>query len=569
MKTCAGSWFLQLAPPLAVALGFAGCDAAGAPTTLDGPRIVTAAVGTCAPNENRDRQFPSGSDRVVLELTGGAIPPAEPFIAVAPKESETNAGEVVISGVAPGEGMTMRVVACAGGDAVWAGETRGVTVTEHTKSFPSVFLTPVGGFACTGTVGGGDGALSEPRGFAALAADGESAWAIGGFSAYSVASGATATATIDRYDRLTGEVAAAGGLVGPRAMALAQRLGDGRIRVVGGVRRAAFGEAGRPAIYATAADAAATASEIYDPSTGLSVVDEATPLPALPALAALGNGAAVAVGGVEAGGVGNPDTYSNNITRFGAAGADSGTLPGPPRLGATVVAISDDVALIWGGNVDGDVGNVGVLVDTGAPLGDGFTVLDASGVTTVPVFAAGARLDDEGGVVRVLIAGGSAVAAGPQFVRDVATPRLELVSVDVTGATAAVAPVALGGLDDAFSRAAASLVRLAGGELVWFGGYTAFTSNPICGAMADCVQTAAVRFAIGGGAAPEAVERSPRLDLSVGPLGAAAIPLGDGSWLMTGGLATVTGSSLDTRPALLRYEAFERDLCEGSVLPPD
>lgn len=568
MKTRKSPWLIHLATPLAIALGLTACDDVGDAPAVEGPQIITAAVGTCAPNENRDRQFPSGSDRIVLELTGGDIPAGEPLVAVAPKESETVNGEVVITGVPPGEGMTMRVVACAGAEAVWAGQTGGVAVAANTKSFPPVFLTPVAGFACTGTVGGGDGALSEPRAFAALASDGETAWAIGGFSAYTLASGATATGTIDRYDRLKSEVVPAGGLVGPRAMALAQRLADGRIKVIGGVRSATFGEAGRPAIYATAADAAASASEIYDPATGLSAVDEATPLPALPALAELDDGAVLAVGGVEAGGVGNADAYSANVTRFSASGAESGTLPGAGRYGATVVGISGETALIWGGNVDGDVANVGVLVDTGGPLAGAFTVLDATGVTEVPTFAAGARLDGAAGVVRVLIAGGSAVAPGPQFARDVAAPRLQVVTVDIAAATASVASVELGPLADAFSRAAGSLARLAGGEMAWFGGYTAFTSDPICGAAPDCIQTASVRFLVDGDDdAPAAVERSPRLDLSVGPLGAMAVPLGDGSWLMTGGLATVTGSSLDARPALLRYDAFESDLCGAHPLP--
>lgn len=537
---------------------------------LAGATLHVAALGDCASNENRDRQFPSGADRVVLELTGGAIPAGDPLVLTALASDATAAGEVVVPGVPPGEGMRLRVVACGGAATRWAGEVGGVDVVESQKTFPVVFLTPVGGIACTGNAESPAAARdpSEARAFAALVAGEDHAWVLGGAGSYSPqAVTATATATIDRYDRLTGEFTGAGGLKSPRAMALAVRQGDGRIKVYGGTTRVVIASTGKPALWATRDDAPSSASEIYDPSTGFSQVDEAQPLPALPALAATEAGVVLAVGGVEQGSVGNePDAVSKNVTRFGGDGPTSAVLPEAARIGATVVPLGDRF-LVWGGNADGDVAHAGVLVAASGPLASGVTALTVSGLGAVPVFAAGARLPDgAGGEVRVLVAGGGTIQAGGVFPRDIAAPgRLQVVTVDVGGATAVVTDIDISGagLGAAFQRSAAGLMAVDGGTFWLFGGYTAFVPLELCGVgRSDCLPSSTLRFAVADlESAPQATAVGGPLDLSVGPLGAGAVALGDGAILVTAGVETITQAALGKKAALVRFGAFERDLC--------
>ena len=554
---------IVLSAALALALG--ACAQEPSDTSSGGLTLTTAAIGDCTSNENKDRQFPSGSDRVVLELSGGTL--AEPFVATAAKDSETAAGEVIVTAVPPGEGMTLRVVACSGASTVWAGETHGVDIFENLKSFPSVFLTPNGEVACTGTAVSADRAarLSEPRAFAALAADADFAYVIGGFNKYSVSTGAEASLGVDRYDRVASEFSAGGGLKAKRGMAYAQLLSDGRVRVFGGATKLKVAQGGtaKPALYASAADTPSSASEIFDPSTGVSTVEEVATLPALPAGVTIGD-IALAIGGVEDGGVGNGEQFSGNVTRFAAAGASSATLSAP-RFGATAVALTDTLVLVWGGNVDGDPAHNGVLIDAaGALTAAAFTDLTVTGATSVPIFASGALVGkDLSGRYQVVIAGGNVINAGPTFPRDVASARLDVLTIDVGTGSVNVTPVTLGDLAGSFTRAAGSLSTLSDGSLVWFGGFTAFQSNPICGSGNDCIQSGVVQITVDGlGSASQTVtELTPRLELSVGPLGARAVPLGDGSWLFTGGIETITQTTLATDASLVRYGAFARDLC--------
>jgi len=557
---------VAIALSAACALAFGACaQDLAAPSDGEGLSLHTAAIGSCGDTENRDRQFPSDSDRVVLELSGGTY--TEPFVATAAKETETAAGEVIVTSVPLGEGMTLRVVACDGAETVWAGETHGVDIYESLKSFPSVFLTPPGTVACTGTAVSADKAthLSEPRAFAALAADADYAYVIGGFNSYAVSSGATASMSIDRYDRVASEFSAGGGLKAERGMAHAHVLSDGWVRVFGGTTELLVAQGGtsKPALYAPASAAPSSASEIYDPSTGVSTVEEVAALPALPAGVVLGD-MALAVGGVAEGGVGNSDQFSTNVTRFSAAGASSANMS-VGRFGATVVALTDTVVLVWGGNADGDPASNGVLIDAGADLVPAaFADLTVSGATDVPIFASGAMVGkDLSGRYQVVIAGGNVINAGPLFPRDVAAARLDVLTVDVGTGAVTVTPVTLGELAGTFTRAAATLAVQADGTLLWYGGFTAFQSNPICGSGNDCIQSGILRFGVEGlGSANLTVtEVTPRLELSVGPLGARAVDLHDGSWLFTGGIETITQTTLAEDASLVRYDAFSRDLC--------
>ena len=547
------------ATSLALSLSVGACAEEGAAPAPGGLELRMAEIGTCKGTENGDRKFPTGSDRVVLELSGGDL--AEPWVGVAAKDAATAAAEVVLSQVPPGTGMTLKVVACSGASTAWAGETHGVDVIAHAKTFPPVFLTPTGAMSCTGTP-------SSARVFAALAADDERAWLLGGFSSYSVTEGAVATDSVDRYVRIDGAFASAGTLKAKRGFAQAQVLADGRVRVFGGAAKVRVAQAGKPALYASAADAPASASEIFDPAKGTSEVEEAVKLPALPSVAVAGE-VGIAVGGVESGLTAGSEQYSKVVARFTPNGSDRAELPGAARFGATVVPLDERVALVWGGNVDALPANVGLLVETSGALDGAITELAVTGAAAVPLFASGALVGkDAAGRFQVLVAGGNVINAGPAFPRDVAAARLDLVVVDVAAGTAAVTAVALDALAPDFTRAAGSLYGLGGGEFLWFGGYTAFQSNPICSGSNDCLQTGVLRFKVTGlTGTPGAVGLDPELELSVGPLGARAVPLGDGSWLMTGGVETITQTTLDDAAALVRYSGFDRDLCAELPLP--
>ena len=190
-----------------------------------------------------------------------------------------------------------------------------------------------------------------------------------------------------------------------------------------------------------------------------------------------------------------------------------------------------------------------------------------NGLASVPIFAAGARLSDgAGGTARVLVAGGGTIQSDGSFLpRDVEAARLQVVVIDATLGTATVTDVDTGaaGLGTAFQRGAARLMPLGGDNFWLYGGYTAFVPKDICGGTgSDCLPAKTVRFAMTGiDTAPTATPVGNTLELSVGPLGAGALPLGDGAILVTSGIATITQSSLGKAAALVRFAAFERDLC--------
>ncbi|MFO0751139.1 MAG: hypothetical protein U1F43_36525 [Myxococcota bacterium] len=234
------------------------CSACAQPAEdAGGLRLAFAGLGTCAPSGNHDGQFPSNADRVVIELTGGAL--TDPLRTQAAASSATAEGEVIFPEIPIGTGYTLRAAACSGSTTRWAGQTSGVDVEEFEKSFPSVFLTPVDVLTCAGnaTSTAAQSQLSEARAFAALATSGDAAYALGGGKKFTIAPGnlvLDGTQSVDRYDATTGEVSAFGSLSSVRVGAVARTLNDGRIRVVGGAAKVKIAAAGKPGIWADPAD---------------------------------------------------------------------------------------------------------------------------------------------------------------------------------------------------------------------------------------------------------------------------------------------------------------------------
>jgi len=527
-----------------------------------------AGLGTCAPSGNEDGQFPSDADRVVIEVSGAAL--TTPFTAQALAADATSEGQIVFPDIPVGNQYRLRAVACDGTTTRWAGETNGVNVGEFSKTFPSIFLTPIDRVTCTGNARSGISArqLSEPRAFAALAASGEVAYALGGGTSYTVADRKlVATQTIDRYDLTSGEVSAVGAtLSGPRLGALARALADGRIRVVGGTRELLFGAPGKPGIYAASTAIVSTGTELFDPTTGTVETEVAMPLAPLASMAVLPSGAIVALGGsgTQDGG------YSDELAILEGQGNDRAPAPGGSRFAATLVALGNDDVLALGGNVDADLAHAALLIDAAADADGAATPLTVTGLTAVPYAASGALLSASGGVARVLIVGGGTIATGPSFgASSITTPRAIVVTVDITAQTASAVNVDLGDVTaNPMTRAFGSLLALPDGDLIYFGGYTAFTSVPsVCSTPNDCVQTGLAHFRITDpGGSPVAGKVGNALDLSVGPLGSAAVPLSDGAWLMTGGLESIASTTLGQAAALIRFTGFQPDLC--SSVPP-
>ncbi len=552
---------------VASALAVGACEGGGEPRGAEGLSVTTAALAPCVDNENGNRTFPSGADRVVTRITGGEIPADQPIVTSFSQEQGAS-GSVVITNVPPGQGMRLEVVGCQGAEVVWAGRSEGLSVTAHMKSFPDVFLTPVGEMACVGraTTPEAQRRSSVARAFAAESPTADGALLLGGFTQFDPQTkAAPATATVERYDLEDSAFTVAGDLTGPRGGALARPLANGSVLVAGGTKALAVALAPNgalqrayPMIWSLPADRPDCGFEAFDPETGTASCLSTAVLPALPTMAAYGVEGVVAVGGVVADPADPRGVPTTQVTtRSGAAEATFDMAHA--RFGATVVALGADRALVFGGNADGDPAHAAELLDLSAGTA---SALDVSGLTAIPVLAAGTYLGtDASGRHRVLVAGGGDVRTTfPQYVGTVATPRLDLLTVDTTAGTVGVSPVDAGGDAALFQRAAARLQPLPSGGLWLLGGITSFTkTEAICGDAPDCLPADTLTFTVDEAGTFTAVRD---LDLSVGPMGSTPVGLTDGSWLVAGGFTTVSAAAaLDRGANLVRFAPLAPELC--------
>ncbi len=544
----------------AAGVSMPGCDRADTDTgTGDGLTVRLAALAPgCKPNENQDGRFPSDADSVALELSGGTL--SSPVTFFASRDEASDDGRVIVTGVPPGENMTLRIAACQAGGATWAGRVDAVDVRAHEKSFPAVFLTPVDQLACVGGAASQEEqtAISGGSAFAATVGDASGALIIGGLNTYTVATkSAVARAGVDRYTRATGEFSTAGSLLQPRALATAQQLSNGQVRVFGGVTRLAFAEIGKPALSATAADAPEKASELFDPTTGTSSVEFDVQIAAAPSVVAGPNDLTVAVGGIGVGDVASDSVWvadANGLTTLSTSVA---------RVGSTVVMLDDRNALIIGGNVDAELSRVAAVVAIGADINDTqVNSLIADGFTDVPLFASATLLEpDAAGLPRVLLAGGNVINAGPAFPRDVAGARLGVVTVDLLNQRASFAPLEVANGDEPLLRRAAGQLTQVGDSVWWHGGYTAFTSSAPCDiASSQCFQSDLVSLSIAG-TPPVATLETRSLDGGFGTLGMGLADLGDGAWLVHEGMGSITDSAIGRQGLLYRVRGSGDSLC--------
>ena len=533
----------------------AACDG-GADDAKGGLQITTAALvhADCS-MENDDGVFPSDADRVVIRVTGGAIEAAEPVVASLMAGDLNAAGAGVVDEIPAGSGMTVEVVACEGSTPSWAGITHGVEVTAARETNVDVFLTPTDEVACVGTTS--VKTLVHGHAFAAAWGDGEAAFVAGGFSDYS--SGQLrldATDEVESYVRSDSRFIAGTALSSPRAMALTQPLPDGRARLVGGTTRLLLQSGGRP--LDVGADAApATAFEVYDPAKGTSEGVGAA-LAALPAAAALGDGSVIAAGGMSVSGEPVPVAWRLPADGADATAIEALTLP-EPRFGATVIAAGPaSAALIWGGLATYDAAAVALWVDASGDTAS-VTPLTGTAETGISVFASGAWLgvNDADRHVFVVV-GGTDLDDAVGYTLVASTPRLERITIDADAGT--FTSESLGDTDLRWQRALPALEAV--GDALWtVGGVAAFSGHDACDGAAPCFPGTLPLVALGvdGGVGVDTLGQ----DLPLGALGAVPVGLGDGSWLIVGGLSGIaSGDEVERDAVLIRFGATTESLCD-------
>ncbi|MEZ4268820.1 MAG: hypothetical protein R3F39_20895 [Myxococcota bacterium] len=553
---------------LSAALAAACADAA---PSGGGLVLSTASLAPCVPNENGDFRFPSNADRVVVRATGGHIPGDAPIVGIFASDDAASQEQAVLEDVPAGEGVVIEVVACKGATPTWGGITRGLEVLAGNRNTADVFLTPVDAAACVGGKGvlEGDRQMKAGHAFAATAFDGDFAYALGGFDAYDLAKKELrATTSVDRYSRNQSRFAALARLQERRAMGAAQIISnDGTIRIIGGVRAVTLNTGGdRPPIFPSQDSAPSSGIEVYDPATGNPVAGPDSTLPALPALGSAPDGTVVAVGGVD-GTAGGTPTYATGVTVFGATGSiKSFGLPAG-RYGATVLPTDDGHALVYGGTASGDPAGAAAWLDLGASSA---TQLTGTVVGGVPFMAGGLFIGDDAAGWHFLVLGGSDIMGGAgatQFTAGATTPRAILVTVAPSGAAVTTRDLLDGSplAGDLFRRVAPLVVDLGELGIMLGGGLTSLTSDPACpgAGVKDCLPQKLARLALASPTGALSVTGTPA-ESPVAALGAGLLALGDGSWLLSGGIETLAAETraIDLHAGLLRFGVDDPGMCQ-------
>ena len=534
--------------------------ACAAPETDDVQvNLVTAALsGSCEWNSNNNGSFPAGADAVVIRLTGGEL--TEPFIK---RIANDDTSVHVVTGITPGDDMTLEVVGCAGSDALWAGLTLNVNVRKQEKSFPPVFLTPLGSQTVCVSEDPALGTLTHAFG-AGVRID-DQVFVIGGANSYNPSGrNAFAGKQVSAYNRYTGLIAPTAktaSLIDSRLMAHAWATDDGQIRLAGGASELKFRADNNFDLWTPGTAAPACAIERYDPTNDTSTCETQATVPAGASVARLANDTIVLVGGVNPG-----DEPSKALWVFAKSGHQEHTMP-EARVGATVVPLNDTHILVWGGNTSGGAAKTGLIVNvtngTMAPA-------DVGGYSAVPIWAAGApggSVSDD--IHRVIIAGGTELTSSTDDIHAAlppAGPRLDLLTVVLSTSTVTVTPIDAGAdSTQRFTRAGGSLVALADGSLWFLGGIALFTKYlEVCPDDSNrCFPTTMTRFEVdyssGSPVFSDLTGASP--SLSVGALGAIPVDLGDGSQMILAGFTELSSTGLGVGGELVRYDSASAALC--------
>ena len=524
----------------------------------EGLRIRTAAAASCEQHGNNNNAFPVGADSFVVRLSGAGLD--EPFIERVTKDGD---GPYVLTGVPPAENLVMDLVACNGSTALSAGRTEGVTILEHQKSFPPIFLTPVGGQ--TACVDADTDAQALSHAFGSALRIGDTVFVLGGLGEYALEQSVGVGKASDRvshYARLLGtRSASTGTLISARAMATSYVTSDSKIRLIGGAKTINLNTPNFD-LWPAGGSAPDCGIELWDPQSGASTCEYNNSLPAGGSGAVLGADLAVYVGGVDAGG------------EFGVAsdkayviqGSDVVELTMPQaRVGATVTRLSATEALIWGGNFDADAANAGLLLDTSAGT---ITALESTVPDGIAPMWAAAVYAGTGsdGTHQVLVAGGTELSLNGVYVTAPIPPSSARLMLLTVGADGVQGDAVL--LDETqevrFKRVAASLFDVGNGEFWLLGGVTSYSKDEqVCpgASSAGCFPDRMARFSLGADGTTLSMGSQTIESSSVGSLGAMAVDLGDESSIVIGGLKSASAGALDTNAELVRYGSSVSSLC--------
>ncbi|MGB0589103.1 MAG: hypothetical protein ACPGU1_05435 [Myxococcota bacterium] len=585
MKTYAPilSWFAALA------IIASGCDAEAPSGAAGELTLTTATLGLCsdpatgAELQNGSSDFPDGAKTVILRVTGGDLqaPIVETFTQL------NGEGQAVVPEIPPNVGLQVEVVGCTeDGIATWAGVSEPFDLPEAgLEANVNILLTPRDTLARTGRCTDADATSADPsegHAHASLATVGEQTWVFGGFESMTAGSGSekslTAGSTVEFYDRVASQFSQSGALSEPRAGALAQPLGDGRVRLVGGVTRVRTAALDQPNFAAVQGPVAGI--EIYDTVAGASVMTSATRFPAMASVVGLADGRALVVGGVNDGGGYSQDAW---VVPSGApedTAIEAGRLSlGSERYGATVMSVGSQ-ALVWGGAVADPSAARGVWLD-----GDAGTAWELSAVEDVAntMFAAGHHLDSTDAVHRFVVLGGATIDAAGNHELAVNGAHGLLVSVDTASQSVTTSPLDFAEEAGQLQRAGASLVPLADGSFWFVGGFQAFgfSAGGPCGGTGACLPSRAINFDVAqDGSVSLNAERS--LDLpngdgwEVGAFGIGMAPQSDHSWLIVPGFVRVDlegegaeSEAPSAHAALVRFQVAAEALCEVDDAPSE
>lgn len=550
---------------LAALATVAGSCATEAPASDEGLRLVMAEIRGCGglPNGHQNLGIPEDAAEVVVRVHAGADEYLERFTSAA-----ASAGSVRLDGIAPGD-YSVDVALCDSANrAIWVGTSDGMTVEANTKSFPNVFLTPVGKTACTTA-----GAVPPLQGaFAATAVVGGRAYVIGGVTQGQTLTESSANNSIAYFDASKGTVSAGWKLENPRFGAYADATSDGRIRIAGGAT--AFKFAGvLPVLQPIGAPACAL--EVLDPVAGtVSCATETTTLAPWPTVAPL-SGALLAVGGWD-------NAPSNEVKLLSETAATVSDSLSAARFQPAVMPFGTS-ALVFGG-----------VPAAGVPLSQIAEVVELSqGALSVqpvtyngthtefPAFASGAYTGLVDGAHTFVMMGG--FDATNAFVQGEASQRIDLLTLDESNVMTSV-PLDAGAHALSFQRGAGQLAVLGDGTFVLAGGLSA-RSEPnldceveggaVCSDAApcaaplaceagvcklrSCIRQAVVHFRVDpANATLEVIDSQ---DITVGALGANLAVLGDGALLVTAGIDAVQSWAVPAESELLRFPGPLDALC--------
>jgi hypothetical protein len=568
----------------ALAIIATGCDTEAPSGPAGELTLTTAALGLCSdPGSGVDLQngsldFPAGAETVILRVSGEGLeaPIIETFAEL------NSAGQAVVPEIPPNLGLQVEVVGCTGtAEAVWAGVSEPFDLPEAgLEAKVNILLTPRNEFARPGRCTDEDAGRPDPNmghAHAALMTVGEQTWVFGGFDTMTAGGGSektlTATSAVEVYDRVGSHFTLSGALSEARAGALAQPLGGGRVRLVGGVTRVMTAASNQPNF--TAEQGPAAGIEVYDTLAGESSTTSGVSFPPMASVVGLEDGRALVIGGVDPSGA---DGYSQYgwVVPAGEpedAAIEAGQLMlGSERYGATVMAVGAE-ALVWGGGVTDPSAARAVWID-----GDAGTARDLSGASDAAntMFAAGHHLDSTETTHRFVVLGGATIDAAGNHELAVNGAHGLLLTVDTVAQTVSGMDLDFGEEASQLQRAGASLVALGDGSLWFLGGFQAFgfSAGGPCGGTGACLPSRTVNFDVDEeGAVSLNADRTLDLpyggDWEVGAFGVGAALQSDQSWLIVPGFVRVDvegqppeSEAPSNHAALMRFQVAAEALCE-------